>query len=75
MASCRFQLSSPYSPVDCIVSEDALRALGRADGSTVLSGETRRFLEAIAAEKLEWSQRALDTIVIGAGDIAAHRSR
>lgn len=67
----RFQIHSGGSDVDCIVTDDAVEALGAH--RTNLSEKHRRFLEGIAIERVEWSSRPQSTIVIDAWDIATHR--
>ena len=67
----RFHLNLGKRGVDCVVTDDAIEALG-ASPST-LTARHRRFLEGIAAERVEWSLRPQSTITIDAWDIATHR--
>jgi hypothetical protein len=70
-AAYRFRVNQGAVIVDCIVTDDAVQALGASNNE--LSVTHRRFLEGIATERLEWSPRPLSTIVIDAWDIETHR--
>lgn len=67
----RFRVNQGTTTVDCIVTDDAVQALGVSNDE--LSVTHRRFLEGIATERLEWSRRPLSTVVIDAWDIETHR--
>lgn len=67
----RFRLNRGTAEVDCIVTDDALDALGVERGKP--SKQERRFLEGIAAERHEWSRAPQSTIIIDAWDIRTHR--
>lgn len=71
VAAFHFRVSQGATSVDCIVTDDAVEALGAE--KTELSAKHRQFLEGIATERLEWSRRPLSTIVIDAWDITTHR--
>lgn len=59
------------SGVDCLVHEEAIRALGlKAAGE--LKEKHHRLFRAIAAEKAEWMHRFPSMILIGEKDVAAH---
>lgn len=66
----RFHLEDRAGGFDCIVTSEAMAALG---ADTALSPKHRKFLEGIAAERREWSVKPQSTIVIDAWDIATHR--
>jgi hypothetical protein len=67
----RFRVHNGTRNVDCLVTKDAVEALGAAERK--LSAHHRRFLEGIAAERIEWSHKPQSTIIIDAWDIATHR--
>lgn len=70
LPTLRFHLEDSAGGFDCIVTSDAMAALGV---NAVVSRKHRRFLEGIAAERREWSLKPQHTIVIDAWDIATHR--
>lgn len=57
--------------VECVVHEDAIRALG-LKAAQEIGARHRRLLEAIATEKFEWSPRMSSIVTIGEKDVAAH---
>jgi hypothetical protein len=67
----RFRLNRGSADIDCVVTKDAFDALGVARPGP--SEGQRRFLEGIAAERLEWSRAPHNTIIIDAWDIQTHR--
>ncbi|QJP14692.1 hypothetical protein G3545_14185 [Starkeya sp. ORNL1] len=67
----RFRVQYGTRDIDCLVTKDAVEALGAAERK--LSSRHRRFLEGIAAERIEWSRTPQSTIVIDAWDITTHR--
>lgn len=67
----RFRLEDDAGGCDCVVTKDAIAALGV--GTRGVSDDDRRFLEGIAAERREWSLKPQSTIIIDAWDIATHR--
>ena len=69
-AAFHFRVSHGSASVDCIVTDDAVEALGA--GKNELSAKHRKFLEGIAAERVEWCHTRPSEIVIDAWDIKTH---
>lgn len=66
-----FRLAHGARKIDCVVTDDAIEALGVKKDE--LSAQHRQFFKGIAEERLEWSRLPQRTITIDAWDIQMRR--